>query len=139
MKSIQNPEVASKFRSCPSQLRRQVLSLRKLILTVAAEIADIDGVEETLKWSEPSHLTTGGSTVRIGWKASRPDHYGLYFNCNTKLVDTFRELYGDSFRFEGNRAIIFNRQDDLPTERLQHCIALSLQYHKLKHLPLLGA
>ena len=53
----------------------------------------------------------------------------------TSLVDTFREIYSDTFRYEGNRAIVFWETDAVPTEALKHCIALSLQYHKLKHLP----
>ena len=110
-----------------------------LILEVAAAHADIDGLEETLKWGEPSYLTNGGSTIRIGWKKSRPDNYAMYFNCNTKLVDTFKELYSDLFEFEGNRAIVFHRNDAVPARAVKHCIELALRYHKIKHLPLLGA
>ena len=139
VKISDNPDVESAFEAYPEEIRVRLASLRKLILEVAATRADIDGLEETLKWGEPSYLTSGGSTVRIGWKKSRPDNYAMYFNCNTKLVDTFRELYADSFEFEGNRAIVFHRNDTVPTSALIHCIELALRYHKIKHLPLLGA
>lgn len=95
--------------------------------------------EETLKWGEPSYLVKDGSTVRLGWKTSSPDHYAMYFNCNTKLVDTFKELYANLFAFDGNRAIIFHKKDKIAEKPLKHCVKLSLRYHKLKHLPLLGA
>ena len=39
----------------------------------------------------------------------------MYFNCNTTLVRSFRELFPDSFEFEGNRAIIFPISEKLPT------------------------
>jgi hypothetical protein len=115
------------------------MQVRELIFGVAADNPDIGDLEETLKWGEPSYLAKHGSTVRIGWNDSNPEFYGVYFNCNTKLVDTFNEIYSDVFNFEGNRAIIFHKDDALPTEALEHCILLSLNYHKLKHLPLLGA
>lgn len=76
--------------------------------------------------------------LRIGWKAAIPDQYALYFHCKTRLVETFRELYGDTLRFEGNRAIVFNMQDPLPLEILKHCILLALTYHRRKNKPLLG-
>lgn len=138
MDRIQNQNVAKTFQSYPEDIRRNLLNLRQLILDVASDTADIGNLDETLKWGEPSYLAKGGSTVRIGWKNSRPEHYAVYFNCNTKLVDTFKEVYSDTFNFEGNRAIVFHQKDTLPAEALRHCIALALQYHKLKHLPLLG-
>ena len=115
------------------------MRLRELIFDVAEGNPDIGDLQETLKWGEPSYLADEGSTVRIGWKESRPEYYAIYFNCNTKLVDTFREVYSDLFNFEGNRAIVFHKEDKVPTRALEHCILLSLQYHKIKHLPLLGA
>jgi len=139
MHRVKNPDVARKLQSYPKPIRRRLMHLRELLFDVAAGNPDIGDLEETLKWGEPSYLAEQGSTVRIGWSKSRPDCYAMYFNCNTKLVDTFKEVYSDLFRFEGNRAIIFHQEDALPTEALEHCIQLSLKYHKIKHLPLLGA
>lgn len=112
--------------------------IREMILAEAKENG-LGEVEETLKWGEPSYLVKGGSTVRYDWKEKSPDQYAIYFNCNTKLVDTFKELYGDKFRFEGNRAIVFGIKDFLHKKELKHCIKLTLTYHKVKHLPMLGA
>lgn len=96
-------------------------------------------IEETLKWGEPSYLTKNGSTIRIGWKKKNPEQYAMYFHCKTKLVDTFKELYRNNFKFEGNRAIIFGINEKIATEELKHCILMSLNYHNIKHLPMLGA
>ena len=139
MSKITNPEVAAAFERYPSAMRRKLMTLRQLILDTAAESEDVGPLEETLKWGEPSYLAKGGSAVRMGWKKSQPDFYALYFHCQTRLVDTFKELYRDEFKFEGNRAIVFDKNDGLPVEALKHCIYLSLTYHRRKHLPMLGA
>ncbi|MBO9597642.1 MAG: DUF1801 domain-containing protein, partial [Cohnella sp.] len=128
MVSIANAKVAAVFELYPQQIQRKLLYLRRLILDTAAETAGVDAVEETLKWGEPSYLTKNGSTIRIHWKKSSPHQYAMYFNCNTRLVETFRERFGNQFNFEGNRAIVFNEHDEVPVEELQQCISSSLTY-----------
>jgi hypothetical protein len=113
--------------------------LRELIFETAQEIDGVGALEETLKWGEPAYLAKGGSTIRIGWKKSSPGQYAMYFNCNSRLVDTFKEIYEAEFRYEGNRSIVFQLNEDVPADELKHCIALSLTYHGIKHLPMLGA
>lgn len=132
-------EVASIFDSYPDTMRKKLLYIRQLILETATEIGLIDELEETLKWEEPSYLTRDGSTIRIDWKKSMPNQYAVYFHCKTKLIETFKEIYRNTFTFDGNRAIILNENDAVPINELKHCIELSLTYHKIKHLPLLGA
>jgi hypothetical protein len=55
-----------------------------------------------------------------------------------KFGRNYRELYGDTFSFEGSRAIVFNTNDKIPIEELKHCIFLALTYHNRKYLPMLG-
>jgi hypothetical protein len=138
MTEIKNPLVAQKFNSYPDEIKPKMLFLRQLILETA-EMENIDRIEETLKWGEPSYLTKSGSTVRIDWKESTPRQYAMYFSCRTILVETFKEIYGDHFMFEGKRAIVFGVNETIPVEKLKHCISMSLKYHRIKHLPLLGA
>jgi hypothetical protein len=137
MKDIIDQNVANVFKSYPPAMRRKLLNIRKLIFEVAKQ-ENIDTLEECLKWGEPAYVAKGGSTVRINWKSSSPTQFFIYFNCKTKLVDTFKEVYGDSFSYEGNRAIVLNDQEEIPLLPLKHCIALSLNYHRIKHLPMLG-
>ncbi len=134
-----NKQVKPVFDTYPTSIKHKLLSLRKLIIDVASEHSDIGAIEETLKWGQPSYLTQHGSTIRIGWADSRPIQFMMYFHCKTSLVDTFKELYGDRLSFEGNRAIVFAENDKIPITQLKHCILLSLNYHRIKHLPLLGA
>jgi len=139
MDKINNPEVAEVFRFYPQRMRQKLLILRQLVLDTASETEGVGVVEETLKWGEPSYVSKVGSTVRMDWKDNYPHLYVMYFDCKTKLVDTFKEVYRDKFKFEGNRAIVFNEDDEIPIEELKHCIELSLTYHSRKHLPMLGA
>ena len=142
MKSFEDDQVSAVFKTYPAFIQEKLLYLRKLIFETAAETKEVGPLLETLKWGEPSYLTAQsktGSTIRLGWKNSSPEQYAMYFNCKTRLVETFRELYPDLFNFEGNRAIIFKLGDDVPVNAVRHCIALSLTYHRRKHLGLLGA
>ena len=139
MNRIKNPQVTKVFSRYPEAMRSRLLFLRQLIFDTASEIKGLAKVEETLKWGEPAYLVKGGSTIRIDWKASAPEQYAIYFNCKTKLIDTFKELYGDVFHFEGNRAIVFAENDKIPIQQVKFCFLLSLTYHSRKHLPMLGA
>lgn len=138
MSVIENTKVEVVFEQFPKHIQSKLLILRQLIMDTAKEIENLDHMDETLKWGEPSYITKKGSTIRISWKQSSPDQYAMYFNCNTKLVDTFKEVYKDLFHYEGNRAIVFAVNDELPINELKQCIALALTYHTRKHLPLLG-
>lgn len=133
-----NPEVELVFNKYPDSVQKKIFNLRKLIIETANEIEGITDLEETLKWGEPSYLTKNGSTIRIDWKSKTPNQYAMYFKCTSKLVQTFKMIYKNIFEFEGNRAIIFQIQDNIPTEELKTCITTALTYHKVKHLPTLG-
>jgi len=139
MDKIEHPEILKIFNNYPQPIRKRLMFLRQLVLDTAVETEGVKELEETLKWGEPSYITKNGSTIRMDWKESMPNQYAMYFHCKTRLVDTFKELYKDKLKFKGNRAIVFNEDDEIPVEELKHCIALSLTYHSRKHLPMLGA
>ena len=133
-----NVEVAKVIATYPIKIQKKINQLRNLVFEAASEIPNLSKIEETLKWGEPSYLVKNGSTIRIAWKQSAPDHFAIYFNCQTTLVDTFKELYRDQCPFEGNRAMLFHVDDVLPILVVKHCMKLALTYHRIKHLPLLG-
>jgi hypothetical protein len=133
MKQIkfQSEAVADIFKSYPKDIREKLLFLRQLIFDTAAKTTGVGKLEETVKWGEPSYLTgetKSGSTIRLGWKKVQ-NQYGIFFNCKTTLVDTFKNIYGDKFKYEKNRAILFDLEDHIPVKWLRHCIALALTYH----------
>ncbi len=134
---ITNIDVAAVFESYPKEIRTKLMFLRELILETAASIEAVGEIEETLKWGEPSYLTPktkSGSTVRIDWKKAQAKQYAMYFKCTANLVVAFREKYPKKFKYEKNRAIVFNMDDEIPVKELKTCIALALTYHRNKNL-----
>ena len=133
MYAFRDPAVEKVFDSYPAPVRRKLLALRQLIFDTAACTEGVGELEETLKWGEPAYLTTqskSGSTVRIAWKPKQPQRYAMYFNCQTTLVETFKTLFTNDFEFEGNRAIVFEVKDRIPTRAVAFCIEAALTYHR---------
>ena len=129
--------VKDRFNEYPGNARVRLEELRNLVFQVASELK-LGEVDETLKWGEPSYSVKTGSPLRMDWKLKSPNNYYLFFNCQTKLIDTFRELYSDELVFQGNRAIVLSLTKSLPETIIKSCLELALTYHQRKDLPLLG-
>lgn len=126
-----DPAVAAVFSAYPEPLQTRLLALRRLILDTAMTTNGVGALEETLKWGQPSYLTTAtksGSTVRIDRIKSPADRYAVFFHFQTDLVATFRELYPE-LTYGGNRSILLDAKDKLPEAELRHCVGLALTYH----------
>ena len=124
--------VGAVFGAYPKPLKAKLLALRRLIFDTAKTTKGVGELEETLKWGQPSYLTTetkSGSTIRIDRVKSSANQYAVYFHCQTDLVATFRELYPNELRYSGNRAVILAADDDIPEAVLRHCLGLALTYH----------
>ena len=131
-KDIENPEVAAIFERYPKEIKAKLLFLRRLIFDVASKTHGVGELDETLKWGQPSYLTTqtkSGSLVRIDQIKSQEGKYAMFFHCQTTLVDSFKEMYRGQFEFGGNRSIIFDVKDRVPIDELSHCISMALTYH----------
>jgi hypothetical protein len=134
-KHIDDPRVAAVFRAYPRSVRAKLLALRRLIFDVASNTDGVGELQETLRWGQPSYLTTqtgSGSLIRIDRVTSRPDGYAMYFHCQTTLVGTFKAMFRDDFTFVGNRSIVFEARERVPVAKLRRCIALALTYHLTK-------
>lgn len=138
VKIKQDPKAKEKWKTYPPKVRAKLKNLRSLIMERAKELESVEEVEETLKWGELSYLTKKGSTIRIDSKSKTPEHYAIYFKCTSKLVVTFKEVYGDMFNYETTRAILFKFDEDIPVDSLKECIGAALQYHHVKLKPSLG-
>lgn len=126
--------VATVFDDYPTALRKRLLAVRSLILQVAKE-QETGRISETLKWGQPSYLTTGpkcGTTIRIDGAKNDDTRWALYVHCQTDLIGRFRHHYPDLFEFEGNRALLAPVKGKLPRKELAHCIAMALTYHRNK-------
>jgi hypothetical protein len=132
--------VAAKFARYPIAAKAALEQIRRQIFTIAQQ-HNLGAVEETLKWGEPGYLVKGGTAIRIDWKVKTPDVVMLYVHCQTRLVETLRELYPLELAYQGNRAIVLPLTPPAAVNNpaLSHCIELALTYHSRKHLPLLGA
>ncbi|TNY34357.1 DUF1801 domain-containing protein [Pelagovum pacificum] len=116
----------------PSAVRRRALDLRALTFDVAARTNGVGPLTETLKWGEPAYLTaaTGsGTTLRIAPVRGDEAVCGLFVNCRTTLVDTFRERFGDSLDCRGDRLVAVPTTGAVPQE-VGACIALTLTYFR---------
>jgi hypothetical protein len=134
MKSFGDKAVATVFEGYPAGLRRKLIALRELIFKVAGATDGVGRLTETLKWGQPSYLTEesgSGSTVRID-RLKNGDGYAIYFHCQSGLVDQFRRIYPETFRYEGKRAILFDAGDRVPARALGHCIGLALTHQVRK-------
>jgi hypothetical protein len=127
-----DPAVEAAFEAYPKPLKAKLLALRRLIFDTADAVEGVGPLEESLKWGQPSYLTSetkSGSTVRIDRIKSAANQYAVYFHCQTNLVETFRQLYPTELNYGGNRTIILNADDEVPEPALRHCVALALTYH----------
>lgn len=129
--TITNGKIQAIYDDYPDDIRQKLLLLRQLIYEVAEENPEIGALEETLKWGQISYLPTKskiGTTIRLD-QVKDTSQYALYVPCSTSLLDTYRRMYGDLFVYEGDRAIIFDADEDLPIEDVKECIYLALTYH----------
>jgi len=137
MRRISDSAVASVFKAYPPDLRSKLMALRELVFDTAEKTTDVGRLTETLKWGQPSYLTeeTGsGTTVRID-RLKADNGYAVYFHCQSGLVGQFRELYPETFEYQGKRAIVFDAKDRVPARELRHCLALALTHHARKKKP----
>jgi hypothetical protein len=105
--------------------------LRALILETGRETEGVGEIAESLKWGEPSFAPAKpriGSSVRLTIRDE--ETVAMLFICHTDLVARFRELYPETFAFEGNRALVFTAAEPLPVAETKHCIAMALTYHR---------
>ena len=133
-----NANIKQQVDTYPKNARTLFIKIRTLIYDVVNE-EQLGEVSESLKWGEPSYAVIKGSPMRMSWKAKYPQQISLYFNCNTTLIETFNELYADALQFKGNREIVIPFSSPIPQDELKDCISMALRYHRIKHLPLLGA
>ncbi len=125
-------DMLSALNSYPAPARLKLLQIRHLILQTAAENPGIGSLTETLKWGEPAFLTEqtkSGSTIRMAWKPALPNQVGLYFNCQTTLVETMRHIYPDSFTYQKNRAVLMPFAKPLPETEIRHICEMAMTYH----------
>lgn len=133
-----NKAVKDRFDKYPESARIMLEELRNLVFQTASEL-DLGEVNESLKWGEPSYSVKIGSPLRMDWKPKYPHQVSVFVNCKSLLIKTYKEVYGNTLQYVGNRELVFPVSEPLPLLELKGCFSMALQYHKLRTLPLLGA
>ena len=132
MTQIIPTEVKKTFDAYPEAAGKRLMQIRELILKCARKDDAIGKLTETLQWGEPAYLTeqTGsGSTIRLGFKDSKPDTIAVYFNCQTTIVKEIQQRYPDQFTCENNRVLLLPIKNPLPKKELSECLDIALKYH----------
>ena len=127
-------DVQAAFDSLPALPRTLLLQVRELIFDTAAATQEVGRVEEALRWGEPAYLTPetrSGSTIRLGVEKASGQP-ALFFNCQTRLVEDFRQQFGDRLSYSKNRAVLLDPAQPLDTGAVTACVQAALRYHKSK-------
>lgn len=131
-------ELPDAFRAAiadyPDAVVNQILALRALVLEVASATEGVGKLSEELKWGQPSFLTResgSGTTVRMD-RVRGTDDVAVFTNCQTPLVNDFRDEHGDRFRYDGERAIVVSSEQALPEPELREHVRAALTYHLAK-------
>jgi hypothetical protein len=127
--------VAEILRAYPKPLQAKLLGLRALIYKIAAETEGVGALEETVRWGQASYLTSAsksGSMIRMDRYRKEDSRCALYFLCRTTLVDSFKEMFGNTLAYEGNRAVILSVVGELNVPVISQCIEMALTYNARK-------
>ena len=127
-------EIRAKYETLSPEIRTTCLEVWETAHAVAASDTRIGPLTEALKWGEPSLLTNttkSGTTLRI-WQTKDGQSPAIFVNCQTSLVQHIRDIYPNTFKYQGNRAIVLGTGDQNDSEALEHCIHLTLTYHLWK-------
>ena len=122
--------VGAAFAAFPEPARQGLLALRALVLQVAADTPEAGRIEEALRWGQPAYLTPetkSGSTLRLG--IPRAGGFAIFAHCQTSLIADFRDVVGDRFRYEGNRAVVFTAPEQNDVAALSMLIRRALTWH----------
>lgn len=135
---FRNKVLKEHFDSYPSDVKQRLLAVREIVFSEAARIKEVGELEEALKWNQPSFLTSrtkSGTTIRIDSYKNDPGKVAVFFHCQTSLIESFREIFPDTFTYEKNRALILELDGKLPEKELRYCIAMALTYHLNRKKP----
>ena len=127
-------DVQDAFDQLAPEPRKSLLRVRDLIFDTAASTQGVGEIEEALRWGAPAYLTPetrSGSTIRLGVEKASGQP-AVFFNCQTRLVEDFRQQFGDRLKYSKNRAVLLDPAKQLDIRALTACVQAALRYHKTK-------
>ena len=122
--------VARRLRTVPTDQRALLERLRTLVHEIAHAERAWPLVEE-LKWGQPSYRSPHGNEstpIRLGWTES--GDVALLTHCQSRVIPEFRAVFGDRFRYDGDRAVLIGSPDELHEVELAELIGRALTYRR---------
>lgn len=127
---VMSADVRAAFEAMAPQARDAALQLRELIFDVADDTPEIGPVEEVLRWGQPSYITPqkkAASTLRLG--VPKNGTFAIFAHCQSSVISDFVALFPDQDRIDGNRAVLFDTNDQIDPKRHGLLIKSALTYH----------
>lgn len=129
MRPYPSPDISRAYDQ-PDQTGKGMTKLRGLVFDIADELPQIGPLEEALKWGQPAFVTPrkkAASSLRVG--PHKRAEFALYVHCQTSLISEYQAQFPDQDRFDGNRAVLFERADQIDPQRHGWLIRRALCYH----------
>ena len=126
-----NQNIADIFTNYEEPFKSSLLEIREVIFQVAKKLDGVGEITESLKWGQPTYSTLhtkSGTPIRIDKFDDK--NIGIFFHCQTTLIEQFREIFAQKLKFSDNRAILLDPTKPLPLSELEFCISSALVYHK---------
>ncbi|MCK0149665.1 DUF1801 domain-containing protein [Marivita sp. S6314] len=123
------PDVEAALAAHPEDVQGALRALREMILDVAANTDGVGPITETLKWGQPSFEAMSpktGTPLRIG--VPKTGGVALYTHCQTTVMSQARDVFSDSFDFDGNRAVLLPTDGAWPDAALRQIMRSALTY-----------
>ncbi len=121
--------VREAFEAFASPERQHLMMLRARIFDEAASMEGVGVIEEALRWGQPAYLTPSGSGSMLRLGAPKAGGYAIYAHCGTSLIEEFRAVYGNEFRYDGKRGVVFEKSEAPPLGALSLLIRNALNYN----------
>ncbi len=126
-------EIDAVFARYPTDVRTCLLNIRRAIFHAASRIEDVNGIEESLKWGQPSYRGTGtrfGTALRLGCEGQQVPRAAVYVHCGTSLIEDLKATRGLTLETKGNRAILLAAGSAGPDDDIRAVIEAALIYRK---------
>lgn len=102
------PKIEAAFAAFPQPAHETLLAMRELIFEIAATLP-IDGVQESLKWGQPSYIgnkPNSGTPVRLG--LTKAGDVAVLTHCQSTVMSDFQAICPRDLRFDDNRALLLD-------------------------------
>lgn len=126
------PEV---FDNYSKGIKKSLLEVREIVLKTAAQNKEIGELDEVLRWGQPTFLTRktkSGTMIRIDQIKNEDHKIGIFFHCQSRVIEMIKLKYGDKLDYDGNRGVLFDTSKRLPKRVIKDCAFLALRYNLIK-------